>query len=300
MRTPLALKLPTHLKGSSSKGFSLVEVMIAVGIASVAMLAFSSMISNQQKETHALTEKFGTLSLKGLLLSALANGSVCLYELNNPTVLTFDSSSAASIAAASINVNQLHASYNGIAPGPVVAQVNTQASADSTTLWINPAAPAAPPGIQLTGFQGAGTTYTANWTINFNTSKLIRPLNPITIPVTLTADNTTPALTKITGCMSGVANFSAATPAAKGLNIVYQNAGSTPRFVKISYSQPSSGTVTLYAGSTPALATTQVVDQHGGSGGTGSRNVSFIVPPGWYYSAVTDTAGGMVSWWEVQ
>jgi hypothetical protein len=84
------------------------------------------------------------------------------------------------------------------------------------------------------------------------------------------------------------------------LGTVYQNTGSTPRFVKIGYSQPSSGTFTLYAGSNSSLATTQVVDAHAGSGGTGVRNVSFIVQPGWYYSCQTDTGGSLLFWWEVQ
>lgn len=179
----------------SQQGQSLIQVMVGAGIMGVLMMAFASMITTQQRETRALTEKLAALNLKSLLSSVLADGSVCVYELNNPTQLTFDSSSATTIAAASIDVSQIHASAGVTAV--LVAQVNTQATSDSNTLWINPAASH---GIQLTDFQGSGTNYTANWTINFDSSRLVRPLKPIKIPVKLKADNATPTTTIITGC----------------------------------------------------------------------------------------------------
>ena len=90
------------------------------------------------------------------------------------------------------------------------------------------------------------------------------------------------------------------TSSGRFLGTVYQNTGTTPRFVSISYYQPSSGTVTLYSGSNPSLGSTQAVSRHGGSGGQGDRDVSFIVQSGNYYSAQTDTGGTLTAWFEVQ
>jgi len=81
---------------------------------------------------------------------------------------------------------------------------------------------------------------------------------------------------------------------SRSINTLYQNTTGKTMIVHVSYSQPSSGTVTLYSGNTSFLGTTQVVDIHGGSGGTGSRNVSCTVPPNSYYSFITDTAGSLV------
>ena len=117
------------------------------------------------------------------------------------------------------------------------------------------------------------------------------------------ASVTVDAKGRVTAAANGTVLFSTAvnyTYSGRSLGSVYQNTGTTPRLVTISYSQPSSGTFTLYAASTSGAASSQVVDQHGGSGGTGTRNVSFIIPAGWYYSAQTDTSGSLVVWWEVQ
>lgn len=108
---------------------------------------------------------------------------------------------------------------------------------------------------------------------------------------------------RVTSAANGSSIFGVATnytSSGRSLGSVYQNTGATPRFVKIAYGVPSSGTFTLYAASTSGAASTQIVDRAGSSGGTGTQNVSFILPAGWYYSAQTDTGGTLVSWWEVQ
>ena len=84
----------------------------------------------------------------------------------------------------------------------------------------------------------------------------------------------------------------------RALSTLYQNTTGLPMVVRLSYGQPSSGTVTLYSGTTSLQGTTQIVDMHGGSGGTGTRNVSCAVPIGSYYSATTDTDGSLVVWTE--
>jgi hypothetical protein len=83
------------------------------------------------------------------------------------------------------------------------------------------------------------------------------------------------------------------------MSTVYQNTTGYPMTVEVSYSQPSSGSCTFYWGTSSFLGGSQAVEVHGGSGGTGTRNLSFVVPNGTYYSATTDTAGTLTQWVEI-
>lgn len=181
-----------------SKGQSLVSVMVGAGVMGIVMMGFMSMQTMQNKEARALTEKFASLSLKNVVSAALADGTVCLLELNGKT---FDSSSAATISAASISVNQIHANADGVA---TVAVAGQKASADSNSLIVN--------SIKLTNFVGSGKNYSANWVLDFKTGNLVRPIKAVTIPVTLIADNSVPSSTKITGCMTASGTESSSLP----------------------------------------------------------------------------------------
>lgn len=153
---------------------------------------------------------------------------------------------------------------------------------------INPANPTMSVNWGAPGAIGATTPNTGTFTT-------------LTATTPTAGDNTTNVAT--TAFVHAILPFGTATnytSSGRSLGSVYQNTGTTPRFVKIAYSQPSSGTFTLYAASTSGAASSQIVDVHAGSGGTGARNVSFILPAGWYYSAHTDTGGSLIAWWEVQ
>jgi hypothetical protein len=81
-------------RSANEKGQGLLEVIIAIGIMGIMMLGFASMMSSQYRETGALEQKLAAMDLEKLLIASLADGTVCQYVLNNPTVLTFDSTAA--------------------------------------------------------------------------------------------------------------------------------------------------------------------------------------------------------------
>lgn len=170
----------------ANKGQSLVQMLVAVAIMSIIMLAFTSMLTVLQRETKHLSQKITVLELKNLLSSILSDGSVCAFELNNPTVLSFDSTNP----SASISINQIHASASSSAP--IVAKAAVAAFESESSVLIQ--------SISLKGFTGTGTTYIANWEIAFDQSTLVHPLKPILIPTKLIVDNTTPTSTKIQSC----------------------------------------------------------------------------------------------------
>ncbi len=175
----------------NAKGLSIVETLIALGIMSIMMVGFTSMISNQHKETKSVAEVLAGLDLQKNLISVLSHGSVCSHILNNPSQITFNSNSLPQTLTPALPI---YANVESGVPGAVVAQIGQQASVYSTSMVIK--------SIKLNVINGSGSMYTANWIIDFDESKSVRPHKPITIATVLNVDNANPAAAKVVDCMS--------------------------------------------------------------------------------------------------
>ena len=173
------------------KGVSIVETLMAVGIMSIMMVGFTSMISNQHKETKSVSEILAGLDLQKNLISVLSHGSVCSYILNNPTQLSFDSRSLPQTLTPTLPI---YANVSAGVPGAIITQVGQPASTYSASMIVD--------SIKLRIISGSGTMYTANWIIEFDKSKSVRPHKPIMVSTVLSVDNTTPSAAKIVDCMS--------------------------------------------------------------------------------------------------
>ena len=219
----------------NQRGQSLIQIVISIGIMGIVMAGFASMMSIQSKETRSLTEKLAALDLQKILTSALADGSVCQYVLNNPSVLTFNSTLVSLATPQTVIISTpLYASVSGGVPGPPIAQVLQQASSFSNTLIIN--------SISLSITSGSGSSYIGNWVVEFDNTKTVRAIKPATISTTLIADTSTPTAARITGCMAGAlagtvtgrCNFGTATGTATNCSVLQAApfmacaAGSTP------------------------------------------------------------------------
>lgn len=180
---------PLSISPFNNKGQSILQALIAIAILGIAMMGFLTMQSAQQKEMKASEEKMGVLSIKNLLLNVLMDGTVCKFELKNKT---FNTSSQAAIDAVSIPINQFHLKNNNTSPIILKVSSTTPALPDSKSLFVN--------SIKLTNLVGAGTDYAAEWVISFDSSKLVRSLKPISIPVLITVDRSNPAASKIKYC----------------------------------------------------------------------------------------------------
>ena len=175
---------------SNKDGITILETLIAIGIMSIMMVGFLSMISNQQKETKSVSEILAGLDLQKNLISVLAEGSVCNHILNNPTQLTFNSNNLPQTITPSLPI---YASVTSGIPGVIIAQVGQRASVYSPSMVIK--------SIVLNITNGSGTTYTGNWIIDFDETKSVRPHKPVTVSTILKVDSSAPGNTKITGCM---------------------------------------------------------------------------------------------------
>lgn len=177
-------------------GQSLVQVLVSVGIMGIVMMGFVSMLTTQQAETRALGEKFAAMDLERILAASLVNGSTCKYILNNPLVLTFDSTAVKAGVLATLTPNlPLYTEVLAGVPGSIVAEIGKPASVYSNSLIVN--------SIKLKIISGVGTSFLGHWEIGFDSTKTVRPLKPITIATLITADISTPAAAKVTDCMGG-------------------------------------------------------------------------------------------------
>ncbi len=167
------------LKGQHGQG--IIQILVSVAILGILTMAFATMMNNQWRETRALTEKLAASDLQQLLTASLADGSVCSYVLNNPTVLTFDSTQplpqtinltnpTAATAALYLSIVPNAAPPPATLPGPIAAQVGQPASPTSNTLVVQ--------SIQLQITAGSGNSYAGKWLVTFDPTKTIRSVRP--------------------------------------------------------------------------------------------------------------------------
>lgn len=190
------------------KGLGIVEVLIAIGITSVVAAGLMTLMGTQSRETRSLAEKLGAMDVQQLMTAALNDGMVCKYVMNNPAVLTFNTTSLPQTITLTGANQKIYASAVETSPGPpptfalgpVVAEVDPLKPASSVvpSLFIS--------SISLVIKAGSGTSYSGEWTIEFDSSKLVRPLKPVTVQTTITANVTAPygpTNAQIVGCQGG-------------------------------------------------------------------------------------------------
>ncbi len=108
-------------------GQSIIQVLVSIALMGILMTVFASMLLSQERETKALSQKLASTDLERLLQSSLSDGSVCQYIVNNPAVLTFDSTHVSPTTPQIITPTlPIYASVQSGPPvvtGPVVAQI---------------------------------------------------------------------------------------------------------------------------------------------------------------------------------
>ncbi|MGZ3723432.1 MAG: tail fiber domain-containing protein [Bdellovibrionales bacterium] len=184
------------LKGQ--RGQSIIQVMVASAIMGILMTAIVSVQSSQSQENRALGEKMGALDLQRSITVALADGAVCMYLLANTPANTFDSTKLPQTITLA---PPLYSSVVAGVPGPILAQVGSAPSIIANSLIVK--------SIGLTITAGAANTYNGNLNVNWDNTKMVRPINPAAGGVILTVDVSNPTSAKITGCMG---NGGAAAP----------------------------------------------------------------------------------------
>jgi hypothetical protein len=152
------------------RGISLVEVLVASGVAIVALLAFTTMLINQQKETEALSQKLATLDLERFILSASASGDICTKDFTaNSANFTFPTASFP--PQGSLVVNNLY-----------LSATSTQVIA-TAGLPVNGSGAFQIKDVLLSDIIGSPGNYMASMKISFQGG--VRPIKPLNFSLKL-------------------------------------------------------------------------------------------------------------------
>jgi|GEM_PF-1740838 len=191
-RDKLKNKLKENLKEKLKNkiGMSLIEVLIAMGVMSIAMMGFMQIMSNQVKQTRGLEETLARLDLEKTLANFLADGSICKVSLPGNTFNVTD------VATTTFTVNSLPSSA-AIGAG-VLIEINKQASAVSNTLKIN--------SIIYKNIQSTAIADKYNMDLEVSFKDGLRPLKPLIFKMLLNTEDASAGVKKVTGCNSSSMN----------------------------------------------------------------------------------------------
>lgn len=184
-----------------NNGQSIVQALIAGAIGLVITMAIASMLVSQMRETKYLEQKLASLDLEKLLITTLADGSVCQKMLTSPGPQFFNSTD---LATQQINLTRIPASTAVTAPDLITTTPSPGNQLSATAIVVNSISPTGTPDLWLAKIE-----------IDFNSQNLMRAIKPITLQTFLQTDSTSPVTAKrITSCVK-------AAPAALPPIIVY-------------------------------------------------------------------------------
>ncbi|MFS4460543.1 type II secretion system protein J [Bdellovibrio sp. HCB2-146] len=281
----------SHIKNRA--GMSLVEVLVVTGIMAIIGLAITSLVVSQQKETRALTDKLSSLDLQQLMISTLADGTVCTFQLTDPSEAphrTLPVININNLAAVNITFNRIL--IRGAVGAPVLITRGEVVSGLSSQLKVR--------SITLGNLQGTNNFYTAEYLVDFD-STWSRPPKPIKVRTTLQMDPASPNTAKtIVGCKGAGPSGRqwVSMMGQRNLNAIYVN--DTGQDIHVS--------VQVYSGASGerCSATLRVdgvtVDYNfvNDSDGAAMCNASGVVPAGSTYTASSSGAGGLYGWSELR
>ena len=184
-------------------GFSLIELMLAVGISSILALVFGTMFANQNREMQAMSQKFLKVELETQLKNVLIKSDYCGCIFNS---MNFDTTAGSEHFNSPLN--SIPDSFTAPAPSCnpssnfLIPPVGSSLS--GTTIQISK--------IELTDIvaQGGGD-YTGNISVDLDAGTLVRGLKSIKSPIAFSVDQAsgTPTTRPFAGCASAGSAFSA-------------------------------------------------------------------------------------------
>lgn len=208
-----------------SQGFSLVELLVTLGVMGIVMVAFMTMQSNQMKTTKGLSEKLAALSLEKTLITALADGRVCHFLFTSPASVGLQPATGQFDATvlplrSAFSLNQIPALPS--AGAGTVAKVDEAASPSAGSLKVR--------GLKMNILTAASANqFTAELVVLFNSPpETAFDLMPLVFPLQLQATGAA-ALKTVTGCQlaggQGTSNYLAkwVTETSLGTSGLYQD-----------------------------------------------------------------------------
>lgn len=177
----------------SSKGNTLIQVLVALAISLIIIVGIFSVIDSMRKETRSLEEKIAALNLESTLIRTLHNLNICSNILTTPSPWEFDSTRIGSSSPPILNLTSLPSTSNPSSPFLIEVGVNSSAFVQNLIVTS----------IQLQNVSGSGNSYTGQIVVSFDDSRLVRSIKPLAFQINFSTDPTTPANSKrVLGCQS--------------------------------------------------------------------------------------------------
>lgn len=144
----------------SSSGFSLVEVLIAVGISGALALAFSSMMASQGKQMNVMSEKMGIIDFGNMVISVWSDANICTKQITEKET-TFDSKAS----DPAINLDELRGNADHL-----LARVGESIAPNLPALKVE--------SIQINNIRGERDNYTGRLQVRFKShdGRGVKPL----------------------------------------------------------------------------------------------------------------------------
>lgn len=178
----------------TQRGFSLVEVLISVGLMSIMAIIFTSVLTNYHKSINWLAQKGDAVDLKNQMMSTLNNPTICSCQVNpnltadnsNDSNLSFNSNTTS--GAASMNMIRIRSGCG--ATDPIVAEAGQRLSnglrvASVTLANLRPAT------------SPATTAWLGDFTVTFDQGSDSLPIRPVTMTSRLTLATPYPSTSQI-------------------------------------------------------------------------------------------------------
>lgn len=180
------------MKTLNSHGLSLIEVMVSLAIGSIVMMAFTSMMSSQQSQLRAVSQKLELLSLETIMLKEFSKSDVCTWQLAGKLV---DLRGSLTVTRPSPTILQLAQLHQGLdAASPILVQ--------SGSLL-----PGSPDNVRVDSIEfrdiyptGSPNEYRGTLQVNFNAQSLVYAMQPARLSQIITVDATNPGSAKIVSC----------------------------------------------------------------------------------------------------
>ncbi len=178
-------------------GLSTIEVLVATGIMAILMAGFASMMLSQNKETRAVAEILSAQDLMKSMIGSLTKGDVCHY------ILSTRSFNASQVIAGNpqiidIGTQPIYSSMvTSGTPGPVLIKKGDKASAYTSSLEIESIQFEVTSGTIV----GPNGNFQGRWIVNFDGSKTVRKLRPLSISAVITANTTVPTAANTVSCL---------------------------------------------------------------------------------------------------
>ena len=216
-----------YMKPLNQKGISIIETLVAIGIMAIMMAGFSSMLLNQNKETRAVSEILSAQDLQKTIIAVMAKGDVCQYILA-PKTFNAQAVRAGTIQEIDMGVQPIYGSMvTSATPGVAIIKKGDRASGFTSSLIVESIKFI----IDSGNYVGINGSFNGRWVIDFDGTKSVRKLRPVSVAAVIYADTSIPTAAKPVSCLgsgsagSGDANYLAKWQTDVGLSesVIYEN-----------------------------------------------------------------------------